>query len=186
MQAGIDKAEATADTIFTLQKRDDGWNDVRDAIEKAKEERSGALDQLKSNFESDATKIRSSAAVRWTKVRTLPRLPPCAQHLFHGVTGNANHHPAAQVIAEELIDVAVGGKADGAKAADVKPIDAFKGVVTAVPKLAAAPTKEVEEESREYANEKQRQVTPRSSRRAFLATRYRLLPSRGCCRRVLL
>ena len=70
MQACIDQAEVKADTILTLQKRDDGLNDVRGAIETAKKERAGALDQLKSNFERDTKAITSSAAARWTKVRS--------------------------------------------------------------------------------------------------------------------
>ena len=61
-----------------MQKREDGWDDVRSAIETAKKDRAGAAEQLKNNFERDTSKITSSAAVRWTKVGacTLASCPP--------------------------------------------------------------------------------------------------------------
>merc|ERR1711924_102970 len=72
IQACVDSS-----TIFTMQDRDDGWNDVRNAIVTFKKERVGALDQLKSLLKRDTDAIKSSAAGRWSRV--------LAEELINGV-----------------------------------------------------------------------------------------------------
>eukprot|EP00966_Prymnesium_polylepis_P205305 4757425-Prymnesium_polylepis.1 len=65
--------EEAEQNLFTLEPRDDGWNDVRTAVTAFKKERAGALEQLKSNYQRDTENIRSSPAYRWTKVRRSAR-----------------------------------------------------------------------------------------------------------------
>lgn len=62
--AEIDACVQEASTIFTMQPRDDGWNNVRDAIEDFKKDRKGAIDQLTGYTDT----INSTPVVRWTKV----------------------------------------------------------------------------------------------------------------------
>lgn len=50
-----------ADTILTMDKRNDGWDDVRNLLVEMKEDRQEALEQLK-------TSITSAPAIRWTQV----------------------------------------------------------------------------------------------------------------------
>lgn len=54
-----------AETIFTLKRRGDGWDDVRDSIEDFKEDRRAAIEELSGKFQ----KIQTSPIARWTKVR---------------------------------------------------------------------------------------------------------------------
>jgi len=51
-----------AETIFTLEDRDDGWDDVRNTIKTARKERIGAWEEIQRDY------VKPTAA--WTKVIT--------------------------------------------------------------------------------------------------------------------
>ena len=52
-----------APTIFTMEKRGDGWDDVRDAILDAKKERVKAVETIKEKYGPGF-----SSAARWARV----------------------------------------------------------------------------------------------------------------------
>lgn len=135
-----------AKTIFTLEERDDGWNDVRKVIDEAKKEREGAFNALTSNFKRDTDSIASSAAVRWTKV--------IAEEVKEAVTLSGPEY--------ENVPKAEKPQAEAPKAGALQAISAaLPKVVPKVEVPSVAPKAQPvldEEPEREYATERQRQV----------------------------
>ena len=60
-------APAEPDTIFTLQERDDGWDDVRSSIKKQIKDRQQPYEDIKRDY-LEPTAAMLKTAGRWTKV----------------------------------------------------------------------------------------------------------------------
>ena len=58
--------KAPSGTMFTMDERDDGWNDVRAALQAAKKDRAKGVDDLKTWVDKNSGGVKS--ATRWAKV----------------------------------------------------------------------------------------------------------------------
>ncbi|KAL1495954.1 hypothetical protein AB1Y20_014596 [Prymnesium parvum] len=62
--SGAPQGSWPSDTIFTLKKRNDGWDDIRSAIEEFQADRRPAIEELKQKAEE----VKKAPVVRWTQV----------------------------------------------------------------------------------------------------------------------